>query len=68
MPQCRKIVKNLLFKLKTQVLKKPRVLHRHYCIAEARSAYQIWEARFCIGEAHGVRGFPPSLYSPELYD
>ena len=31
-------------------------------IVEARSAQQIWEARICIAEAHGVRGFPPSLY------
>ena len=34
--------------------------HESYCIAEARSALQIWKARVCMAEAHGVRGFPPS--------
>ena len=42
-----------------------RFLHSggSYCIVEARSVYQIWEARVCMAEAHGVRGFPPSLNS-----
>ena len=30
---------------------------------ETRSAYKVWEARVCITEAHGVRGFPLSLTS-----
>ena len=30
------------------------------CMAEARSAKQILEARVCIAEAHGVQVFPPS--------
>ena len=29
-------------------------------MAEAQSAQKIWEARVCMAEAHGVRGFPPS--------
>ena len=33
-----------------------------YCIEEAaRSAEQIEEARVCMVEVHGVRGFPPSV-------
>ena len=31
-------------------------------MTEARSVQQIWEARVCMAEAYGVRGFPPSLY------
>ena len=31
-------------------------------MAEALSAYQIWEASVCMAEAHGVRGFPPTLH------
>ena len=31
-----------------------------YCMAEARSVWQIWEARFCMAEAHGGMGVPRS--------
>ena len=58
-----KFQKKLLFKLKTQVYYTGTfwcVAHAHFCKAEARSAYQLWEARVCIAKAHGVRGFPPS--------
>ena len=43
----------------------PRSLHSGgtVCIVEAWSALQIWEARVCIAEAHGVRGFPPSHHT-----
>ena len=38
------------------------------CIAETRSVQQICEARVCIAEAHGVRGFPPlGLFSTFVF-
>ena len=60
--------KNLRFKLKT--VKKNLMYytgtHAHFCKAEAWSALQLWEARVCIDEAHGVQGFPPSPPSPAV--
>ena len=32
-----------------------------YCMAEARTAQQIWDAHVCKAESHGGREFPPSL-------
>ena len=31
-------------------------------MTEARSVLQIWEARVCMAEDNGFKGFPSSLY------
>ena len=66
--------KNVYYMLKPRIIRKlccvaeTGLLHSggSYCMVEARSAYQIWEARVCMAEADGVSGFPPSLNSIRL--
>ena len=36
-----------------------------YCLVEAQSTKQIWEARVCMAKAHGVQGFPLSCNKGE---
>ena len=46
--------------LKPTVLKTILYSGGSYCMAEARSDYQIWEALVCIAEVPGVRVFSAS--------
>ena len=52
-------LKYLSFKKNSCITQAHFVAHAHFCKAEVWSAQQLWEARVCIAEAHGVRGFPP---------